>query len=154
MALITQALDVAYEADLDQFFVNRDLAADVIVLDPLKIFFVPNVDVTDAVSDLKVGQVALAKLIRPCAGKQPHYWEPIRVRAFVFALSVFSRPEDLCQFLDRERFALLRLAIVQAAPTKRVVPQGVLSLRDRKFEQTADPLDVPVERLGTDRRRV
>jgi hypothetical protein len=68
-ALSAQVFDVAYETDFDKLFVNRNEATGVIVLEPLKLFVVPNVNAVNPVNDFEVGQVKLAKLVQASAGQ-------------------------------------------------------------------------------------
>lgn len=60
MALCAQSVNIANEADFDQFVVNRNVALRAAVLDALAFFFVLNVDAMDTVNDFKVGKVELA----------------------------------------------------------------------------------------------
>jgi len=56
------------------------------------------------------------------------------------------RTEESDQFVDCERFAFLRLTVVQAEAVEWVVLQVVLPLRRGEFEQAADPFQVLVDR--------
>lgn len=96
----------------------------------------------------------LAEFIQSRARQKSHQGQPIPVRFLVASVGVLLGPEEPYQFIDRERFAFLNVAVVQTAAAERVVPQLVLGLRRGEFEQAADPFDVLVDRPGRHRRRV